>query len=225
MPPSFLPPAVVADLKARFPGEKLFAFKSELGAVVLQAPSREAILARFPPPPKPSDARGAAREDDGDLDKDRELVLACAVYPDEPTLKGYLAKLPMLAPFLAAKAKVAAAGIKGEEAGAPSDLGASQLTLLEATGAKAYTLTTDLPAPLDRLVLRAPSADAIRQWEAARAKRSGVEASETFVLACLLHPTQVETNEVFRKRPLLGLYAANRLFAWGLGAVEEADSF
>lgn len=222
-PPDWLPAEIIADLKAKHGGERLVPVKTELGAVVLKVPSREAILARFPAPPGNAEVRGQIGTDDGDFDKDAALCVASCVYPDEGTIKKYIAGYPGLVPVLSAQVKVSAAGIKAELKGIPDDLAVKNLAILEATGARLYQIVTDVKdthGHEKRLILKAPGADSIRQWEASRQRQSPVTTAEAFVISCLVHPTREAVIELFQRRPLLGVYCANRLFAWGTGAIE-----
>ena len=219
-PPDWLPADVVTDLKARFAGERLIPVKTDLGPVVLHAPSREAVLARYPAEHSGSGARGLELND-GDLDKDTALVADAVIYPDKAALQQILAKRPMLIPFLAGRARLAATGYRGELKGVPEDLAELGLDKIEATSVNVYQVLVDTEP--SRLVLRSPSTDALRQWEASRQKRSGVVAAEHLTYSCLLYPKAEVVQELFTRRPLLGIYCANRLFAWGLGDIEEAE--
>lgn len=219
--PEWLPLEVYQAAKAKCPG-KLIPLKTDAGGVLLKVPSREDILARYPAPGgKDTEARGMFTSSDGDLDKDLALAFACVVYPDEATMHQRLATNPMAGVFLATRVKAAAIGAKGELKGAPQDLDGA--ATLEATGVKVFTILTDLKVPHDRLVVRTPGPDALRQYEALGKTRSPIVAKEGLVLACLLHPTQVLANEIFQSRPLVGSYLADRLLKWSLGEMEEAE--
>ena len=218
--PDWLSEETATALKTQYGSlGRLVPITTELGGVVLRPPSREAILEYHPAPLKNAEARGMLTEDESSLDRDADLAMAAICYPDRATVQQYLAKKPMLAPYLASHAKVMATGFKGEMKGLPTDL--QELSALSSIDVSAYQIFVDISP--DRLVLRAPSADAIRQWEVSRKRQSGIIAAETFTLSCLLAPTTQTVMELFKLRPLLGLYCASRLATWGLGEVEEFE--
>jgi hypothetical protein len=98
-----IPDNVIEDLRARAEAEglELHVVPTDLGAIVLKTPG------------KPEFKRWQGSKAERDVSAER-FVLDCALYPDEPTLRGWFGKRIAMAEMLTNRLVQWAAGATGE---------------------------------------------------------------------------------------------------------------